>query len=65
MAPYLPIRQDARGGCIVSSSCCGFLAETGCWADAVVVETAFSGQTAKADACPKCGKHRPIVGEGQ
>lgn len=62
--PYLPIRLDARGGAILSSRCCGFIAETQTVDDAYYVRACFLKRQRSDDACPLCGKGRPMEAMG-
>ncbi len=54
------IREDDNGGCVLSSRCCFFLAETSRLDDAQFIRDAFRLRVRRDGVCPTCGKSRPM-----
>jgi hypothetical protein len=62
--PHYQLIEDARGGVILSSRCCGFICETGRMDDALFIRRAFMLRPKNDVACPVCGKGRPMEAMG-
>jgi hypothetical protein len=58
MPDVYQLRQDSRGGVVLSSACCGFIAETGRRDDAEFIRDSLASRPRGQGVCPSCGKCR-------